>query len=120
MSYDFDHYSGKYLKSPVKPTKPYLARNPTAIDARAFADSLEEYERNYEAYKEDLTYFNHCKKALFQELENRLKVEYDLSQDKFDLLWMNASDRRSSEDLSQTFDEFKELYNLVNKYQSSN
>ena len=116
MSYDFDYYSGNYLKAPIKPIKPFLCRNPTAIDARAYADAMEEYERNFESYKEDYSYYTKSKNALIEEFENRLTIEYDLSEKQFKFLWSESYDRRHSGGLEEVHAEFVSLYYLIDRY----
>lgn len=116
MSYDFDYYSGKYLKSPVKPKKPSLERNPTALDARAYADAMEEYERELEGYKEDFTFYQRSAGALLEELENRLKIEYGISDLQFNLIWSEAYDRKHSYGLEDVYHEFDSLFEFANTY----
>ena len=116
MSYDFDYYSGQHLKAPVKPNKPFLGRNPTAIDARAYADAMEEYERELESYKEDASYYNHSRNALMEELKNRILVEYNLPAVKFDYIWSESYNRAHSGGLEEVFSEFNSLYNFIQTY----
>lgn len=116
MSYDFDYYSGSHLKVPVKLTKPTLGRNPTAIDARAFADALEEYEREYKAYKENMTFYELSRSSLIEEFKLKLINDYELSQIGFDVIWGNANDYSGFGGLKDIFNEFERLSDLIEKY----
>ena len=112
MSYDFDHYSGAHLKAPVKPKKPVLGHNPTAIEARAYADALEEYERNMKSYKEDMSYHNHQKEELFNKFKTDVMFDYDLKELQFDLIW----EYTPSTSLQETYCEFRRLHEFGEAY----
>jgi len=76
MSYDFQYYSGQMLRMPTKPSKPGLSRmsrNPTAIEARAYADALEEYEREMKAYNENLSWYRSEAASLLTKFQDKLK-----------------------------------------------
>ena len=114
MSYDFEYYSGQYLKFPTKPVKPSLGRNPTAIDARAYADAMELYERELESYKEDYAYYSRLKNANLQEFKDRLIVEYNLSKSTFEFIWTEANETSDYDGLEAVFNKFEKLYDFVN------
>lgn len=116
MSYDFDYYSGADLKYPSKPTKPTLGRNPTAIDARAFADALEEYERALESYKEDKSYYNDRVGARMNELREELMKDYGLCREEFDVIWNKAWEDCHSGGLYEVYGRFDSLYDFVIEY----
>lgn len=116
MSYDFDYFSGTDIKSPVKPIKPTLGRNPTAIDARAFADALEEYEREFRSYEEDKSYYQHQMSDRRREFEDNLKKDYGLDDDEFAVIWSEAYDRGHSGGLQEVYSEFDRLFDFVVKY----
>jgi hypothetical protein len=118
MSYDFDHYSGRHLKYPTKPTKPTLERNPSSIEARAFADALEEYERKCRSYEEDKSYYQFQMAVLHREFADKLKADYGMGDAEFDTIWGEAYDRGHSGGLEEVFNEFDRLYDFVNKYTS--
>lgn len=119
MSYDFDYYSGADLKYPSKPTKPTLGRNPTAVDARAFADALEEYERAIESYKEDKSYYKHCVNARMREFHEKLMKDYGLCQQEFDIIWNKAWEDGHSYGLSEVYSHFNSLFDFVIEYNKS-
>jgi hypothetical protein len=118
MSYDFDYFSGRHLKYPAKPTKPTLGRNPSSTEARAFADALEEYEREFKGYEEDKRYYQSQMSALHKEFLNKLKADYAMGDEEFDAIWSEAYDRGHSGGLGEVFGEFDRLYDFVNKYTS--
>lgn len=112
MSYDFEYYNGDHLKSPKKPTRPSAANIKDAVEARAYADAFEDYERNSKSYQEDFTYHKHVKSALMQEFKNVLRDDYRLSQEQFDYLW-NIADGSY---LQEKFNDFDRLYETVSGY----
>lgn len=109
MSYDFEYYSGKHLKYPSKPTKPTISRNPSANEARAWADALEEYEREMKSYDEDLSWYRSESRRLQNEFMDRLKKDYGLSDKAFDLVWSKAWERGHSAGLHEVYHEFDDL-----------
>lgn len=119
MSYDFDYYSGHDLKYPSKPTKPTLGRNPTAVDARAFADALEEFEREYKGYLEDKSYYNSMVSARMNEFQVKLMNDYGLCQQEFDVIWEKAWEDGHSAGLSEVYWHFDSLFDFVHKYMKS-
>jgi hypothetical protein len=116
MSYDFDYYRGEDLRAPVKPVKPVLGRNPTAIDARAFADALEEYEREFRSYEEDKSYYQHQMSARHREFEDTLQKDYALDDSEFSVIWSEAYDRGHSGGLQEVYGEFDRLFDFAVKY----
>lgn len=116
MSYDFDYYRGTDLRAPVKPVKPTLGRNPSASEARAFADALEEYEREFRAYEEDRSFYRHSVNVRAREFEDKLKADYGLDDDEFAVIWNEAYDRGHSSGLHEVHGEFDRLYDFALKY----
>lgn len=116
MSYDFDYYRGTDLRSPVKPAKPTLGRNPSAIEARAFADALEEYERKFRAYEEDRSYYQSMVNARAREFEAKLQKDYGLDDDEFYAIWGEAYTRGHSGGFYEIHQEFDSLYDFALKY----
>jgi hypothetical protein len=116
MSYDFDYYRGTDLRAPSKPVKPTLGRNPSAIEARAFADALEEYEREFRAYEEDRSFYQHSVNARAREFEGKLKKDYGLDDDEFDAIWSEAYTRGHSGGFSEIYSEFDSLFDFALKY----
>ena len=119
MSYDFDYYSGNTLRVPVKPIKPRLERNPSAIEARSFADALEEYEHTVKSYDEDLSFYRREKAALLMEFQDKLRSDYGLCESEFSVLWNEAYNRGHSGGLSEVYSEFDSLYDFVKQYVKS-
>lgn len=115
-NYDFDHYSGAHLISPKKPTKPTLERNPSAIEARAFADALEEYEREFKGYEEDKSWYRSQMSALMLDFMDKLKKDYVLSDKEFDIIWSEAYDRGHSSGLGEVYSHFDNLHDFAERY----
>jgi len=116
MAYDFEYYSGAYLTVPTKPVKPVLGRNPTAVDARAFADALEEYEREYKGYQEDLSWYRGEKSNLLTAFRDKLCSDYNLSDKAFDLIWAKAWERGHSSGLHEVYQEFDDLHDFIQEW----
>lgn len=116
MNYDLHYYGAHDLLSPMQPTKPQLGRNPSSHDARAFADDLEAYERDLENYKDDLTYYREQKTARLNELKNRLRDDYDISDAQRDVLWRQAWEDGHSESLQRVVDLFESLYEMAAEF----
>ena len=76
MSYDFDYYSGSDIRYPEKPVKPRLERNPTAIEARAFADALEGVDGEFGL--SNLSLLSHiANDSEFNSKDSKLEMVYD-------------------------------------------
>jgi hypothetical protein len=116
MSYDFQYYSGEMLRMPEKPAKPRLERNPTAIEARAYADALEEYESALSSYNENLGWYKSEKKVLLTKFQDKLREDYGLSDSQFSVLWNEAYNRGHSGGLHEVYHKFDSLYEFVEKY----
>lgn len=116
MSYDFEYYSGQMLRMPDKPAKPRLERNPTAIEARAYADGLEEYEREMKSYEEDLGWYKSEKKVLLTKFQDKLREDYGLSESAFSVLWNEAYNRGHSGGLHEVYHEFDSLFEFLIKW----
>lgn len=116
MSYDFDYYRGTDLRAPSKPVKPTLGRNPNAIEARAFADALEEYEREFRAYEEDRSFYQRSVNVRAREFEDKLKKDYGLDDDEFAVIWSEAYNRGHSGGFSEIYSEFDSLFDFALKY----
>ena len=113
---DFDYYEGKDLlaNAPSKPYRPKLSLNPSAAQAREYADNLESYERRVEIYNEYIRDYN--EKIHYRQnvaLKNELMSDYDLSYPQFDVLWSYAYQKAHSEGLRRVVEEFIELYEIA-------
>jgi hypothetical protein len=116
MDYDFYYFGGKDLIYPVKPTKPTLGRNPDAIEARAWADAMEEYECEMKGYAEDRDYYTRNINGRLFELKTRLCDEYDITEAQMHLLWSKAYEDGHSEGLHRVVTIFDELYDIASKF----
>lgn len=113
MNYDFNYYNGSDIRYPEKPVEHRLERNPTAIEARAFADALEEYEREFKAYQEDKSFYQSQASSRLRLFQNQLKKDYDLSYEEFDVIWSAPWNRGHSGGLSEVYSYFDSLYDFV-------
>ena len=116
MSYDFQYYSGEMLRMPKKPVKPTISRNPSAVEARAWADALEEYESALSSYKEDLGWYKHEKEALHEKFKEKLRTDYGMSVEVFDVIWSEAWNEKHSYGLHEVYHEFDRLYDFIQKW----
>jgi len=116
MSYDFQYYSGEMLRMPEKPVKPTISRNPSAIEARAWADALEEYESELSSYKENLGWYRSEKNVLLEKFKEKVRASYGLSEEAFDVIWNEAWDRGHSAGLSEVYYNFERLEEFLGKW----
>jgi len=116
MSYDFDYYSGNMLRMPEKPKKPFLPRNPSAIEARAYADALEEYERERRIYDENIGWYNSEKVKLQTAFKNQLRSDWGMGEQEFDFLWAEAWELGHSGGLSEVYYQFDRLKTFADEY----
>jgi hypothetical protein len=116
MNYDFDYYSGSDIKYPNKPSKPKLERNPSSIEARVFAEALEEYEREIESYDEDLSYYKHMKTARLNEFKTVLRDDHDITEAQFNVIWHHAWEHGHSTGLHDVCSYFEDFYELASEF----
>ncbi len=116
MNYDFYYHSGKDLIYPAKPTKPTLGRNPDAIEARAWADAMEEYEREMKGYTEARDEYTRSINGRLFELKTRLRDDYDITEAQMHLLWARAWEDGHAEGLHRVVGIFDELYDIASKF----
>jgi len=116
MSYDFDYYSGTDLRYPTKPIKPSLGRNPKSFEARAYADDLEDYERQLEGYQEDKSYYNDRLNLRLAELKTHLIGEYGITEVQMNVLWGRAWDDGHSAGLSEVVSYFDKFYSMASEF----
>lgn len=116
MSYDFQYYSGEMVRMPEKPVKPRLERNPSSVEARAYADALEEYEREMKAYDAGLSWYRSEQRRLLSEFQEKLRSDYDLSESAFSTIWNEAYNRAHSGGLSEVYYEFDSLVEFLAKW----
>ena len=116
MNYDFEYYSGQTLRMPEKPVKPTIGRNPSAAEARAWAEALEEYESALASYNEDLGWYRSEKNALLIKFKDNLRTDYDLEVDAFEVIWSEAWNRGHSGGLHEVYHEFDSLFEFLIKW----
>lgn len=116
MSYDFDYYSGADLIYPIKPSKPTLGRNPSAAEARAYADLMEQYEDAVDAYKSDRDYYHLQQRNRLIDLQEKLRADYDITEAQLFTLWNKAYELGHSEGLNRVVAVFDELYEVASEF----
>jgi hypothetical protein len=116
MNLDFDYYNGKDLIYPQKPSKPSLSRNPSAAEARDYADDLEVYEKQLESYKSDLAWYSEQQINRLLELQTKLRDEYGITGDGMLILWNKAYELGHSEGLNRVVGIFDELYEVASEF----
>lgn len=116
MDYDFHYYSGEDLQYPSKPAKPILGRNPNAIEARAWADAMEEYEREMKGYTENRDDYTRRINGRYNELKTRLRDDYDITDGQMQVLWSKAWEDGHSEGLHRVVAIFDELYDIASQF----
>ena len=116
MDYDFYYFAGQDLIYPDKPTKPTLGHNPDAIEARAWADAMEEYEREMKGYAEARDEYTRSINGRLFELKTRLRDDYDITESQMHLLWARAWEDGHSEGLHRVVGIFDELYEIASQF----
>lgn len=119
QEYDFDYYKGLDLKYPNKPMKPKLDAKHTAFQALVYSQALEEYEREYNAYEEDLSLYRAQLSDRQVKLIEELKYDYDLSDAQVYVLWGFAYERSHSGGLEEVVSAFNSLHEIVSKYETA-
>jgi len=115
-NYDYAYFEGEDLKQYSKPVKPTLDRNPTSEDARTFADALDDYERQFDSYKESCAYNEAQKTLRMKELQETMQADYDINEKQFALLWTTAYEDGHSEGLHQVVNRFDEYYDMASAF----
>jgi len=116
MKYDFDYYSGSDLIYPQKPSKPSLSRNPSAAEARDYADDLEVYEKKLETYRSDRDWYSEQQNNRLLELQTKLRDEYDITEAQMFILWNKAWVEGHSEGIRCVVALFDEYYELASEF----
>ncbi len=116
MNYDFDYFSGRYLIYPTKPKKPVLPANPRAADAREFADQLEVYETEQAAFREHLDWYNSQIASRQQELCDRLRDDYDITEAQLNVIWRQAWEDGHAYGLREVVSYFERYYEMAAEF----
>lgn len=116
MSYDFDYFSGKDLRYPMKPKKPKLDKDHTPAAARSYADDLEQYEKEIENYNDELSYCRSRKAARLKEFQDKLRDDYDITEAQFFVIWHKAWEEGHGSGLSEVYHYFDEFYELATEF----
>lgn len=102
------------LKYPVKPAKPQLDRNATSIEARAYADALEEYEAEMKSYTKSKNRYHEDSISLVAQFKLDLEHKFGtIGNPKADLLWAKAWSAGHGAGLGDVYAHYSELYELI-------
>ena len=116
MNYDLDYFNGRDLIYPASPKKPLLVKDATAAQVREYADQLEVYEAEMVKYRGHREWYNTETNRRLQELRDRVRDDYDITQAQFDLLWNRAWEDGHSSGLHEVLSHFDDLYELATKF----
>jgi hypothetical protein len=114
---DFAWYAGEdIVYERMKPTKPYLSRNPTGDEARQYADLLdiyekesEEYRNEYKKYKEKLAERNSAFKTdLFKEAMSAW-----VNSSVFNVIYDKAYEDAHDSGFEGVYDKFWEITDFI-------
>ena len=115
-NYDYAYYEGADLKYYSKPIKPTLGRNPNSVEALAYATALDDYERQFDSYKESCAYNEAQKTLRMKELQETIQADYDINEKQFAVLWGPAYEDGHSEGLNQVVNRFDEYYDMASAF----
>jgi hypothetical protein len=105
------------LTYPESPSKPRLPHNPTAAQAREYADKLEAYEDSKGELRRQRDLYNAETRQLEAQFREDLEAEYNMKgHPKADVLFMMAWDRGHSSgygEVASYYDDFHELITPV-------
>ena len=116
MDYDFDYFSGRDLRYPGSPAKPGLSYNPTAAEARLYANQLEAYETDLVEYKRLRDDYNRSINGRLHELKTRLRNDYNITEGQVVILWNKAWEDGHSEGVRRVVEIFDELYDVASEF----
>ena len=117
MNLDFDYFGGRDLIAPKAPQKPVrLGLNPTAAQARAYADRLESWEAEMIIYRAERALYQDQMNTRLRELQTKLRDEYDITEAQQFILWNSAWSDGHSEGLRRVVEIFDELYEVASEF----
>ena len=116
MDYDLDYYGGKDLVYPKTPVKPRLDPKADSTTAMTYAQALAVYESAMISYREQRDEYSRQCGVRLDELQDRIRDDYDLSQGQFDLLWHKAWEDGHSNGLHSVVYYFEDFYELATKF----
>ena len=119
MSYNFAYIRGSDLVYPKSPKKPRLSSNPSAQEAREYADALEHYDIVYTEYRDELMKYTSEIHRREDQFRKELQEEYDLSDAHFSVLWSFAWDDGHSAGYEEVVLYFERYYDLVTAFQAA-
>lgn len=116
MEYDLDYYGGRDLVYPKTPIKPRLDPKANSDAALTYAQDLAVYEKEMVTYRELTGEYCRLSNQRLDELRDRLRDDYDLTQAQFDLLWHKAWEDGHASGLHEVLYHFEDLYELAAKF----
>lgn len=109
--------SGAYtsrLAYPSTPVKPKLGPKATSVEARAYADALEQYERELADVRESRDAYNEDQRQLDEQFRRDLEEEFGMkNHPKASLLFAKAWDMGHSAGYGNVLVYYSDLHELV-------
>jgi hypothetical protein len=119
MMKEVAYYEGRDLVYPASPAKPFLAKNATVAEVRAYADALEAYETLAAEGKRLRAEYNDLMRARGAELMADLAAEYGLSEAKAGVLYSAAYEDAHSGGFGEVINKFSDLFDVVTAFNSA-
>lgn len=116
MNLDFDYYGGKDLREPSLPKLRRIDATANSAQVRDYAERLEKYEAQLEAFKSDHENYTQQKNSRLYELKNFLRDEYDITEAQANLLWSKSWGDAQDEGLPRVVELFDDYYELGSQF----
>lgn len=99
---------------PQKPQKPYLVKDATPAQIRAYADQMELHDIHMKEYREAVNHYNSRTRQLEDVFRADLEAEFDMvGHDKADLLYSKAWQMGHSGGMQEVANYYSDLVELV-------
>jgi len=116
MDYDLKYYDGSDLVYPKTPVKPRLDPKADSDAAMTYARALAVYEKEMETYRELAQEYSRLGGQRLQELQDRLRDDYDITEAQMHLLWARAWEDGHAEGLHRVVVIFDDLYEIASQF----
>lgn len=82
----YEYYDGLDLVAPVKPKKPRLGLNPTAQQARDYAEDLENYQKAEKVFRDERSKYYSLRQLRYDEFKEYLQKTGQVSPTVFKIV----------------------------------
>lgn len=113
---DADYYAGRDLPYPTRPSKPFLPKDATPTEVRAYADALEAYNEAMVTYRDDMDAYNAGMRLRQSDLHVDLAAEYDLTPGQTAVIFSKAWEDGHSGGITEVINLFDELVDMVSRF----